>query len=133
VFSTAIIGRDQEHKRDIFHPHPSICSTTATAPPCLNRSGGDAHPNTINERVHHPTTDMPPFALTPVRIFISSVQKEFAGERAALRDYLRGDALMRRFFEDVPAAAPTTCTSTRESLIVRYRTPLKTEDVRYVR
>jgi len=37
------------------------------------------------------------------------VQKEFAGERAALRDYLRGDALMRRFFEvflfeDVPAA-----------------------------
>ena len=47
--------------------------------------------------------------MTPVRIFISSVQKEFAGERAALRDYLRGDALMRRFFEvflfeDVPAA-----------------------------
>ncbi|WP_292364116.1 MULTISPECIES: DUF4062 domain-containing protein [unclassified Methanoculleus] len=47
--------------------------------------------------------------MNPVRIFISSVQKEFAGERAALRDYLRGDALMRRFFEvflfeDVPAA-----------------------------
>ncbi|MFA7199317.1 MAG: DUF4062 domain-containing protein, partial [Methanoculleus sp.] len=47
--------------------------------------------------------------MTPVRIFISSVQKEFADERAALRDYLRGDALMRRFFEvflfeDVPAA-----------------------------
>ncbi|MCW5550889.1 MAG: DUF4062 domain-containing protein [Verrucomicrobiae bacterium] len=44
-----------------------------------------------------------------LRIFISSVQKEFAGERAALRDYLRGDALMRRFFEpflfeEVPAA-----------------------------
>ena len=44
-----------------------------------------------------------------LRIFISSVQKEFAQERAALRDYLRGDALMRRFFEpflfeDVPAA-----------------------------
>jgi len=59
--------------------------------------------------MHHPKPDMPPFALTPVRIFISSVQKEFAGERAALRDYLRGDALMRRFFEvflfeDVPAA-----------------------------
>jgi predicted HTH transcriptional regulator len=52
---------------------------------------------------------MPPFALTPVRIFISSVQKEFSRERAALRDYLQGDALMRRFFEvflfeDVPAA-----------------------------
>ncbi|MDD3112222.1 MAG: DUF4062 domain-containing protein, partial [Methanofollis liminatans] len=59
--------------------------------------------------MHHPKPDMPPFALTSVRIFISSVQKEFAGERAALRDYLRGDALMRRFFEvflfeDVPAA-----------------------------
>lgn len=47
--------------------------------------------------------------MTPIRLFISSVQKEFAAERAALRDYLRGDALMRRFFEaflfeDVPAA-----------------------------
>jgi hypothetical protein len=47
--------------------------------------------------------------MTPIRLFISSVQKEFASERAALRDYLRGDALMRRFFEvflfeDVPAA-----------------------------
>lgn len=44
-----------------------------------------------------------------IRLFISSVQKEFATERAALRDYLRGDALMRRFFEpflfeEVPAA-----------------------------
>ena len=43
-----------------------------------------------------------------IRIFISSVQREFAPERAALRDYLRGDPLMRRFFdvflfEDVPA------------------------------
>ncbi len=47
--------------------------------------------------------------MNPSRIFISSVQKEFAEERAALRDYLRGDALMRRFFEaflfeDIPAA-----------------------------
>ena len=47
--------------------------------------------------------------MKPLRIFISSVQKEFSAERAALRDYLRGDALMRRFFEpflfeDVPAA-----------------------------
>ena len=44
-----------------------------------------------------------------LRLFISSVQKEFALERAALRDYLRGDPLLRRFFEpflfeDVPAA-----------------------------
>ena len=42
------------------------------------------------------------------RIFISSVQKEFAQERAALRDYLRGDPLLNRFFdvflfEDLPA------------------------------
>ena len=47
--------------------------------------------------------------MTPLRIFLSSVQKEFAAERAALQDYLRGDALMRRFFEvflfeEVPAA-----------------------------
>lgn len=44
-----------------------------------------------------------------LRLFISSVQKEFAPERAALRAYLRGDPLLRRFiepflFEDVPAA-----------------------------
>ncbi len=44
-----------------------------------------------------------------IRIFISSVQTEFAQEREALRDYLRGDPLMRRFFdvflfEDVPAS-----------------------------
>ena len=37
--------------------------------------------------------------MTPLRIFTSSVQTEFAQERAALRDYLRGDPLMRRFFE----------------------------------
>lgn len=41
-------------------------------------------------------------------IFVSSVQKEFAGERKALREFLRGDPLLRRFFdiflfEDVPA------------------------------
>ena len=47
--------------------------------------------------------------MTPIRIFISSVQREFAAERAALRDYLLGDPLLRRFFdvflfEDVPAS-----------------------------
>ena len=47
--------------------------------------------------------------MNPIRIFISSVQREFAQERAALSDYLRGDPLMRRFFdvflfEDVPAS-----------------------------
>ena len=46
--------------------------------------------------------------MIPIRIFISSVQGEFAEERAALRDYVRDDALMRRFFdvflfEDAPA------------------------------
>ena len=48
--------------------------------------------------------------MTALRILISSVQREFAAERAALRDYLRGDPLLRRFFdvflfEDAPAAA----------------------------
>ena len=47
--------------------------------------------------------------MTPLRIFISSVQSEFAQERKALRDYLREDALLRRFFdvflfEDAPAS-----------------------------
>ena len=42
-------------------------------------------------------------------IFISSVQREFAQERSALRDYLREDSLMQRLFdvflfEDVPAS-----------------------------
>ena len=46
--------------------------------------------------------------MNTIRIFISSVQREFAQKRNALRDYLRGDPLMRRFFdvflfEDVPA------------------------------
>jgi ATP-dependent DNA helicase RecG len=45
-----------------------------------------------------------------MKIFISSVQKEFAAERKALADYLSGDPLLRRFFEtflferDVPAS-----------------------------
>jgi predicted HTH transcriptional regulator len=43
------------------------------------------------------------------RIFISSVQKELAEERRAIRDFVRNDALLRRFFdvflfEDLPAA-----------------------------
>ena len=46
--------------------------------------------------------------MNSIRIFISSTQKEFAQEREALRDYLRSDPLMRRFFdvflfEDLPA------------------------------
>jgi ATP-dependent DNA helicase RecG len=46
--------------------------------------------------------------MTSLSIFISSVQKEFAAERRALRDYLHGDPLLRRFFdfflfEEVPA------------------------------
>ena len=43
------------------------------------------------------------------RIFISSVQKELADERRAIRDFVRGDALLGRFFdvflfEDLPAS-----------------------------
>ncbi|MFM8476600.1 MAG: ATP-binding protein, partial [Planctomycetaceae bacterium] len=43
------------------------------------------------------------------RIFISSVQKEFAAERLALREYLAADPLLKQFFdvflfEDLPAA-----------------------------
>jgi len=34
-------------------------------------------------------------------LFLSSVQKEFAAERLALRDFLQGDPLLRRFFEPV--------------------------------
>ncbi len=47
--------------------------------------------------------------MRPIRIFTSSVQQEFAREREQLRDFVRGDPLMRRFFEvflfeDAPAA-----------------------------
>ncbi|MDE0124634.1 MAG: DUF4062 domain-containing protein [Bryobacterales bacterium] len=38
----------------------------------------------------------------PIRIFISSVRREFAREREHLRDNLRGIPLMRRFFEVFP-------------------------------
>jgi len=43
------------------------------------------------------------------RIFISSVQRELAEERRAIRDFIERDPLMRRFFavvlfEDLPAA-----------------------------
>lgn len=42
-------------------------------------------------------------------IFVSSVQKELAAERRALKDYIQGDPLLRRFFEvflfeDLPAS-----------------------------
>ena len=47
--------------------------------------------------------------MTLLRIFISSVQGEFAEERAILRDYVQSDRLIRRFFEvflfeDAPAS-----------------------------
>jgi ATP-dependent DNA helicase RecG len=43
------------------------------------------------------------------RLFVSSVQKELAAERRAVRDFIHGDALLRRFFdvflfEDLPAS-----------------------------
>ena len=42
-------------------------------------------------------------------IFISSVQKEFSEERRAIKDFVEGDPLLRRFFnvflfEDLPAS-----------------------------
>ncbi len=37
--------------------------------------------------------------MRPIRIFISSVQQEFANERRALAEYIRTDALLGRFFE----------------------------------
>ena len=45
---------------------------------------------------------------TTIRIFIGSVQREFAQEPRALRDYVHDDVLVRRFFdvflfEDAPA------------------------------
>lgn len=45
-----------------------------------------------------------------LRIFISSVQKELAADRRALKDYIHGDPLLRRFFEvflfeDLPASS----------------------------
>lgn len=47
--------------------------------------------------------------MSNIRIFISSVQREFAQERKALRDFLQNDPLLRRFFdvflfEDIPAS-----------------------------
>jgi len=44
----------------------------------------------------------------PKTIFVSSVQREFAEERAAIRDFVRADALLGKhfdvfLFEDQPA------------------------------
>jgi len=46
--------------------------------------------------------------LTPISIFVSGVQKELAQERAAVRDYIKTDPLLSRYFtvflfEDLPA------------------------------
>ena len=51
--------------------------------------------------------------MKPIRIFIGSAQGEFAEEPAVLRDYVRDDALIRRFFdaflfENVPASGRIT-------------------------
>lgn len=48
-----------------------------------------------------------------IRIFISSVQQEFAKERKALAEYIRTDALLGRFFEvfifeEIPAKSQST-------------------------
>lgn len=47
--------------------------------------------------------------MNPIRIFISSVQKEFQQVRGGLKAFLLGDAFLKRFvdnvflFEDLPA------------------------------
>ena len=48
--------------------------------------------------------------MSRLKIFISSVQKELAAERRAIRSFVESDALLRRFFdvflfEDVPASS----------------------------
>jgi hypothetical protein len=48
-------------------------------------------------------------AMSRTLLFVSSVQKELAEERRAVRDYVRGDPLLRRYFdvflfEDLPAS-----------------------------
>jgi hypothetical protein len=50
--------------------------------------------------------------MNPIKIFISSVQSEFASERENLRNYIRQDALLGRFFqpfifEELPAINKT--------------------------
>lgn len=47
--------------------------------------------------------------VTIASLFVSSVQKELAAERRAVKAFVEGDALLRRFFrvflfEDLPAA-----------------------------
>ena len=47
--------------------------------------------------------------MADIKVFISSVQKEFARERRLLCDYIRTDGLLGRFFvpfifEDMPAS-----------------------------
>lgn len=37
--------------------------------------------------------------MKPIRKIISNIQSEFAGERATLCDYIRGDALLGKFFQ----------------------------------
>ncbi len=46
--------------------------------------------------------------MKPIRLFISSVQRELQAERLAVKEYVQGDALLRRYFdvflfEDLPA------------------------------
>ena len=47
--------------------------------------------------------------MTPVRIFIGGVRREFAEQRRRLRDYLRGDPLMRRFVKVLPHEDAPPC------------------------
>lgn len=47
--------------------------------------------------------------MSKILIFLSSVQKELSVERRAVKDFIQGDPLLRRFFEvflfeDLPAS-----------------------------
>jgi hypothetical protein len=37
--------------------------------------------------------------MIPIKIFVSSVQREFAEERAMLSNYIRNDVLLCKFFD----------------------------------
>ena len=65
--------------------------------------------------------------MTPVRIFVGSFRREFAEERRRLRDYLRGDPLMRRFVEVVlHEDVPGSCSGPGRSTPRRVREPRST-------
>lgn len=82
--------------------------------PYCREEGGGTETVTANGPLFQSTTTLGPedhhaSTMTRFRVFVSSVQSEFAAERQALKDYFREDPLLQRFFElflfeDVPAS-----------------------------